>query len=180
MTTQTALVTVEEFQRLPPPEYGVKRELVEGEIVEMSTARGGHEKVKARFNSHLVLYAAAHPGIVVLVETRFVLGERSDVIPDLTVVREADFLATDPDDYFRRPLIAVEVVSSESASRLEAKTRAYLAHGAQAVIIAYPDERAIHVRVGDSAHVLGANDYLELPDVLPGFRVQVAEFFRGV
>jgi len=79
------------------------------------------------------------------------------------------------------PQLAFEAVSSESAAFLERKINVYLAAGFRAVWIAYPPERTLvtmHPN-GKGLH-LHKGQYLEEPDLLPGFRVLVDRFFDGI
>ena len=88
----------------------------------------------------------------------------------------------DPDKLFQgAPELAVEVVSSETALHLEQKVTTYLETGSRAVWVAYPEQRTVwrHLPSGVSQH-LKEGDYLEEPDLLPGFRVAVAQLFEGI
>lgn len=80
------------------------------------------------------------------------------------------------------PDIAIEVtMDEESASRLAYKAQLYLAHGARAVWIPDPDERAVYVlRGGADISRLVPGDRLEEPDLLPGFSLTVDEIFAEI
>lgn len=75
--------------------------------------------------------------------------------------------------------MAIEVVSSESADCLESKIEDYLARGSRAVWVLYPEHRVmrVHDHTG-SSRLLRTGDWLEDPELLPGFRVPVARFFE--
>jgi Uma2 family endonuclease len=77
------------------------------------------------------------------------------------------------------PTLAVEVVSpSDFMNEVEEKRIEYFAVGVINVIIVYPKVRTIHLYESAlRARILTEADTLELPDVLPGFSVRVAELF---
>ena len=55
----------------------------------------------------------------------------------------------------------------------------YLNAGVTVVIIADPKTESVSVyRDEGSPQIFGPNDTLTIPDVLPGFNVQVAKFFN--
>jgi len=95
-------------------------------------------------------------------------------------------------DYIRRnptwkvfsedsPQLAFEAVSSESAAFLERKIHVYRASGFRAIWIAYPTERTfLTMHPSGKGHRLHEGQYLEEPDLLPGFRVLVDRFFDGI
>ena len=77
------------------------------------------------------------------------------------------------------PDLAVEVVSPDDrAAEVRAKARDYIAAGVQQVWILGPDEQAITVQSTSSTQELGADDELDGGDLLPGFRVRVADLFQ--
>jgi Uma2 family endonuclease len=79
------------------------------------------------------------------------------------------------------PGIAVEVVSSETAARLEKKIDLYLAHGSKSVWVVFPEHRV--VRIFDASNrstKFEQNQTLEDPSVLPGFSTPVSAIFEGI
>jgi Uma2 family endonuclease len=79
------------------------------------------------------------------------------------------------------PELAFEAVSSESAAFLERKINVYLAAGFRAIWIAYPPERTlVTMHPNGKGHHLHEGQYLEEPDLLPGFRVLLDRFFDGI
>ncbi len=181
MATATALLTVEEFLRLPEAE-GVKRELVEGVVREMGSAGMVHEIVKRNFNRVLYVHSADHPAVSVFSETMFVLEDGEAYIPDVSVVLSSRLANRDLRQQFRgAPDLAIEVVSFESASQLESKVRGYLQAGSRMVWVAYPEQRVIHVyRPDGTAQRLQPEQTLEGGELLPDFRVSVSQIFAGI
>ncbi len=181
MSTAVALMTVEEFLRLPEKE-DVRIELIEGVPIEMGRAALGHENVKSRFIEFLMAYLHDHPIGRVFSETTFVLSEDSAPIPDVAFVLANRLANRDPHKQFAgAPDLPIEVVSSETAAQLEAKIRSYLRFGAKAVWVAYPEQRIVHVHHPDgTSRRLEGDQILEAPDLLPGFQVKVAAIFQDL
>ena len=181
MPTQATLVTLEDFQQMPPPPPGVKRELIEGVVTEMGKALSGHEKVKANFLELFAEPCNRKTPWALVSESEFVLGETMDAIPDVAIVRRRDILAAPSDkDLSFPPVLAVEVVSSEKAEDLEAKVRGYLAHGVATVLVAYPKLGEIQVRTTNGYLQLTSESRLELPQLSPDWSADVSDFFLGV
>lgn len=175
-----ALMSVEEFEQLPE-EFGIKRELIEGELLEVSHGLFGHEEVKSVLVFHVVLHSASHPDVWLLAETEYAYGG-SRVIPDLSLIRTKDRKVASPDRHCDVPLlVAFEVVSSESADALERKSEIYFRHGARAMVVCYPMRRYVQVwRPDDTRRVFRESQALELPDVLPGFQMPVSALFENL
>src|SRR5712692_6235399 len=178
--TTAALLTVEEFQELPQPE-GQRIELIQGEVVSMPVAGYPHEKTKANWNRILTRWLIDNPIGEVFVETGFVLDEHNAPIPDVSLVLNHRLVPGTKGPLTGAPDLAIEVVSSETASHLEIKIALYFAHGSKAVIVAYPEQRVL--RVYDASGIsrkLEPHETLEGIDLLPGFRVPVSAIFEGV
>lgn len=81
----------------------------------------------------------------------------------------------------RRARLGGGGVSSEFAEYLEGKVEDYLANGSRGVWELYSEQRVIrlHDRSG-SSRLLRETDWVEDPDLLPGFRAPVKKFFEGL
>jgi Uma2 family endonuclease len=180
MATITAPLTVEQFLQLPE-EQTWRCELVEGEIVPMGNASRQHEWVKGNFIRHLVAYSLQHGIGQILSETMYKIRSSEARTPDVSF-QLARSLSGDPDKLFEgSPDLAVEVVSSETAAFLERKITLYLETGSQAVWVAYPKHRTLWTHHADGiSRLLKEDQHLEEPELLPGFRVLVANFFEGI
>ena len=78
------------------------------------------------------------------------------------------------------PDLAVEVVSpTDSAVELIAKVREYQAAGVAQVWVIYSNVREVHI-FGDGLQirVIGPTEAIDGGDLLPGFRLSLAELFR--
>ncbi|MFN7919319.1 MAG: Uma2 family endonuclease [Bryobacteraceae bacterium] len=174
-----AQITAAEFLTLPQ-EQTQRTELVAGEIVPMAGARFLHENVKSLVTRELMRYLLSHPIGRIYEETMYRLTPVDARQPDVSFLLQHRVNAVDPQDWPQgAPDLAVEVVSSESAADLEAKIELYLANGAKYVITAFPERRVIHVYTpGGSSRLLGVDADLELPELLPGFKTKVSNFFE--
>jgi Uma2 family endonuclease len=180
MATASALLTVDEFLKLPEHE-GERVELVEGEVITMAGAGFPHERVKARVHSLLVLWLAQNPIGEVFSETMYRLDEHSSLQPDVSVLLNERLTPGIEGLYPGAPDIAIEIVSSETAAYLQNKIDLYLEHGSRAVWVFYsrPPRILIHRSSGLVAK-LAAKQMLEDPDVLPGFSTPVSAIFEGL
>lgn len=175
MATTFAQMTVEEFERLP--EGDRKLELNDGVLVEVEMARAEHELVKAEFNS-LLATALAGSEFVVTPEAMNRLTDRVARIPDLGIWRRTDLKRMDPDrTIVGGPLVAVEIVSSETAQDLDEKIQQYFAAGTHAVWAIYPKTRAIIIARPDGITRLTVRDTLQAPELLPSLNIEVASVF---
>src|SRR5688500_17807397 len=128
MGTTTTRLTVDEYLALPEEQIA-RTELIDGEIVEMSGARFGHEWSKSRVLKALFAWAGAHPGFEVFAETTYNVSGADTLRPDVSVLPEQRAIDLDPQRVaVGAPLVAVEVVSSDEAVALETKVRLYLRH----------------------------------------------------
>lgn len=178
---EEGLVTVEEFERFPE-EQG-RSELVRGRIVREPPAGFGHGDLASRIDYRLRRIVEERAlGKVVTAETGFVLSEDPPTVrvPDVAFVtaervpseRLTGFAPFAPD-------LAVEIMSpSNTVSEIQEKVLEYLDAGTRLVWVVDPATDTItvwHSR-GD-IRLLGREDELQGGDVLPGFRLSVAEVF---
>jgi len=180
MGATTTLVTVQEFLALPEPE-GQRIELIGGEVVSMSFGHIPHEVVKKNLNKILVVWLAQNPVAEVFNETMFQLDDYNSLIPDLSVLFPGRVTPGATGLFQRAPEVAIEVVSSETATRLETKVELYLRHGSKSVWVVFPEQRAVRIfdATGQSKK-FEQSQTLADPGVLPGFQVPVAAIFEGV
>ncbi len=177
MATLATRLTVEEFDRLPELFDG-KRELVDGEVVEMAGALFGHELIKSDVAAALNMYASRHSGWKVFSETKFRLTPFDSRQPDVALLSTLRVGQTARDQHPEgAPELVIEVVSSESASDLESKVELYLATGAKQVWVIYPEQRVVWVYREGSVVRLRHTDTLETPDFLPGFSLPLQNIF---
>jgi Uma2 family endonuclease len=138
------LLSAADFLRLPPQE-GKKFELDEGELVEMTLPTYQHNRVVRRVLQFLDRYLESHPaGEVFAPDAGYILSQDPATLrgPDVSFLRAERARLIDPkaSAFQGAPDLAIEVVSpSDSARDLQRKVTQYMAAGAHAVWIVYPD-----------------------------------------
>ncbi len=173
-------LTSGEYSLLPESET-VGCELVHGELEQMGNAGLGHEQIKSRLSQLFMAHLLATKAGQLYPETQFAIDSENVRQPDLSIVLRGRHQLVPRRGYHAgAPDLAVEIVSSEFAAQLEDKLTLYLAHGAKAVMIVYPEQRTVRMYYPSGlAQTFREADTLTIPDVLPGFSVQVAEIFES-
>ncbi len=183
MSTQLQTVTAEEL--LAMPRGSVRRELVRGEVREMTPAGHRHGRVGMRFAWRLAEHVEEHDlGAVYLAETGFRLASGPDTVraPDAAFVRRERLEQIgDALGYFPgAPDLAVEVVSpGDRFTEVEEKVFEWLEAGTRMVVVLNPAQRTATIyRSRTDITVLTEDDTLAGADVVPEWSVRVAEFFE--
>jgi len=177
----TKVWTVEELERDGAPEG--RWELVDGELVEMAPSGRRATRVGVAIARHLGNHVVSRGlGEVSGADGGFVLFPGREVlrVPDAAFVRAERLVEADEDGFFRlAPDLAVEVISpTDRMAEVLAKVAMYLEAGVRLVWVADPISRTVTVYAADrSPTVLGEGDELDAGEVLPGFRVAIAELF---
>jgi Uma2 family endonuclease len=148
-----ALLTFEQFEKLP--EIAGKRELIDGEVIEMPPPKFRHTKIAQRLYD---LLRAAASGERTVQEAGYRVGG-GWVQPDVSVTRadhplNAGYLAGAPE-------LAIEILSPRNtAGQIEQKLTLYFSEGADEVWVVDPDKRSMTVyrRVGEEVHRLAIRD----------------------
>lgn len=178
--TATKKLTLEEYARLP--DDGVRRELDEGELIEMTFPRSRHTITALNLYDRLNPWVRSQGMGRCFMDAGFLMQDEPAVLrgPDVAFVRSDRLANMDLDDWIEgAPELAVEVVSpSEGAQDLHRKVHQYLEHGVVVVATIYPRERSVHVhRRAETILALGPADTLEIPDLFPGWSMPVADLF---
>jgi Uma2 family endonuclease len=185
MSTKTR-VTVQDLWRMGSTD-GVRRELVDGEVIEMAPVGGVHGKVTWTVSQKLGEHVYAHAaGEVVVGDVGFLLvlpGDPERVrAPDVAFVTGARLPEGRlPEGYIRgAPDLAVEVLSpSDNPLEIQQKVRDWLESGARLVWVIAPRARSATVyRPDGSARLVRDGDVLDGEGVLPGLRIQLGDLFR--
>lgn len=180
--TITKPVTIEEYEALAED---APYELIRGVLYEVAATKFVHMAVAGKFATHLGAYSVTTlPGRVLVGEGGFALEADPDslIIPDVAFIREERM----PRKHERRdwaripPDVAVEVRSPSNTRReTERKIEVYLAAGVPLVLVAGTDDETIAAHTQDGrVRIYRVGEDLDRGDVLPGFRVPVAEFFK--
>ena len=166
------------------PYDGVRRELVQGELREMTPAGYRHGNVASRINTRLGNFVEEHGlGIVSAAETGFRISSDPDTVraPDVAFVRRERIEEVgEPEGYWPgAPDLAVEVISPHDRYReVHEKVLDWLAAGTRMVILADPSSRTLTVyHASREVEILTEDDTLDGGDVVPGWRVKVSELF---
>jgi Uma2 family endonuclease len=180
MGTTTTLVTVQEFLEMPESE-GLIEELIGGEVVSTPRAGQPHEVTKSNLVRLLISRQTQNPVLRVFIETSYELDDRNCLIPDISLIAEKRIIPGSKGVFQGAPELAIEVVSSEPAARLQRKIRLYLAHGARSVWTIYPQEQMVRIEDAAGGSRLFLDDQpLTDPAVLPGFSIPTSAIFEGV
>lgn len=178
------LVTAEELQRMPNP-LDRRRELVDGEIIEMSPTTMWHGMIVGNVTESIKQFVRQHNlGIVAVGDPGHVLRRDPDLVraPDISFVGSENIPASGfPERGFWEgwPTLAIEVVSpDDKASDVHAKVHQFLEAGTKQVWVLWPERQSMTVHDQDGARELRPEAHLEGGDVLPGFSVMVSDLFK--
>ena len=182
--TVKQLLTAEELWALPEVP-GKRFELLDGELIEVPGANPLHGLLVELVLRLISAQARERDlGLAFADGTGYILGRGPDRvrIPDVSFVAWERVLAEGvPDEGFWpfAPDLAVEIVSpGDRADDVHSKVREYLAAGTRLVWVLWPRERAVTAHGLDGLiRELGPEDELDGGEVLPGFRVRVADLF---
>ena len=171
MTTRT-LMTIEQYDALSEKE-GVKYELNEGDLVTVPPwPRLVHNRVRDEIGFRLREYVHSRQLGEVTMETDFKLTEGTIRIPDVAFVPADRLLGIDPRQRLEgAPDLAVEVASPrDDPDDLVLKAQQYVAGGAKAVWIIYPEARLAYIyKPGQRPEIRDAAQALDDAELLPGF-----------
>ena len=183
MATAEALLTAEEFERMPDPGYPT--ELVRGRIVAMNPPGFRHGAVCVNIVRIVGGYLDRDDrGRLVSNDSGTITERGPDTVRGMDVgyysyerlpreKRPQGYPGVSPDAVF-------EVKSpSDRWSDLLEKTAEYLKSGVIKVCIVDPQRRTVTIYSQDEPErALSENDIFELPEIFPGLSVPVARFFE--
>lgn len=175
-------LTLEQFERLPE-EDEFRVELVRGRLVREPRPGGRHGRIAFRLAFLIERFAEARGLGQVVMETGFLLAEDPPTVrgPDVAFLAQENLPSEGaPVGHWRyAPDLAIEVLSpSNSAAEILEKAADYLRSGSRRVWVLDPEaERVTIYRPRGDVRVAEVGDLLEGEEVVPGFRVDVAEIF---
>ena len=179
-----ARLTAQDLLRLGGDD--VRRELVNGRVIEMPPHGWEHGEIAARILSLLLKHVKrAGRGRVAVGDVGFVLNVPGDPervrAPDVAFLSESRLPRGRSHEGFMvgAPDLAVEVLSpSDATFDVQQKVRDYLDAGARLVWLVAPQARTVTVyRADSSARLLREQDTLDGEDVLPGLAIPLATMF---
>ena len=180
MGATTTMVTVREFLQMAEPD-GQRMELIGGELVCMGRGGYAHEWVKSNLIEILVAWLAGNRSLKLLSESAFQIDELNSPIPDISLVLRKRARPGAPGLIYGAPELAIEVVSSETATHLESKVALYLGHGTKSVWAVFPEQRLVRIFNDNGGSTRFTQDQtLEDPSALPGFSTPVSAIFEGI
>jgi Uma2 family endonuclease len=150
----STLLTEEQFLNLPQSDQ--RRELLDGELIELPYTKYSHDELTKRI---FKLVTTVIPWERVWHETMYRLSPVSRVIPDISVDWPEQLVV---DDWKQgAPMLAIEIASRGNiAEELERKRTLYLQHGAAEVWIIYPETHTMLVSRRDGGMIVEASaDY---------------------
>ena len=179
----TNLMTAEDLLALP--DDGWRYELIRGVLHRMSPGGLEHSDIGSEVLTRLRVYVHERDlGLVVGPDAGFFFERDPDTvrIPDVAFIRAERLPPPDQRSGLSPvvPDLAVEVVSpNDRPGEVADKIAFYLAHGVPLVWAIYPRTRTVVAhRPGQEPRTFGVGDVLEADDIIPGFRLPVADIFR--
>jgi len=174
--TVVSLMTADELSRLPAD--GWRYELVQGELRKMSPSGARHGRIAAEIVGSLVAHMKRNrSGAVYSSETGFRIARQPDTVraPDAAFVRSDR--VTETAGFFEGPPDAAFEVTSpgDTYSEIEEKTLDWLRAGVKIVVIVDPRTKTARIHRADGA--TSVEDVIEIDDVIPGWRLPLAELF---
>ena len=181
-TTERRIITAEELFSMP--DDGYRYELVRGELRKMAPTGGEHGDISSNIHLNLGPHVRANNlGRTRIAESGFVLERDPDSVraPDVAFVRRERIEAIGRTTRFwpEAPDLAVEVISpNDRYTEVDEKVADWLAAGTGMVVVVNPRNRTVKVhRSPADAVTLTMADTLDGADVVPGWRMPVAEIF---
>jgi len=176
----TTSLTIDDFERLPADAVQ-QRELVDGELIDVSGNTPLHNIVRDRLLSRLMAWAEAQAAGEVISEQEYdFLGNAHG--PDVSFFGPEKQVLLDLDKRVQRfvPDLAIEVASaSDTYDSLLRKKERYRRAGTTEVWLISAENAEIAIYGPDRDRILRAGDTLS-SEVLPGFAIAVNDLFRGL
>jgi Uma2 family endonuclease len=176
-----ATMTAEQFDALPE-EDGRKWELLDGELIEVSSATPKHNRIMGRLYKLLDTFAEQKKLGAVLMETDLAVRANTRLRPDMGFFSAETWRTVDIEvvPVKQIPDIAVEIISpSETATTINRKVDAYLKWGVQEVWLIDPEIRTLFVHTLTGAQSLSEGAFLT-SEFVPGWRLQIADLFENL
>jgi len=178
MAETKTLMTIEEFDALPE-EPGVRYELIEGELYVLASPMYYHQRVCKRLTVKLDAYATVHGGDV-NEHTDFKMADNTVLAPDVYYLTAEHLARIDPHKRNEgAPDLCIEVWSPSNERQeedLRRKAKIYLANGARAAWLIYPESRIARVyKPGRPVEIRDEDQALEDAELLSGFSLRLSE-----
>lgn len=179
--SRKTLLTAAELEQMPDDD-SVLIELDEGELITMPPAGFEHGSRGNRIAFVLTRHVREHDlGEILSADTGFRLSPDTVRAPDVSFVRKERLAEVRSKGFAKgAPDLAVEVFSPfDDVRQLMRKVKQYLAAGCHTVWIVYPERREVQIlEASGTDRMLGVEDVLEAPELLPGFSIRISELFK--
>lgn len=182
MSTIVPFMTASQLSELP--DDGYRYDLVRGELLKMSPAGRGQGRIAAIFlRSFDTFVLEKCLGETYAAETGFLLATDPDTVlaPDVSFVSRDRLPAIEGVQGFIPipPDLVVEVISpSDRYTEVEDKVLEWLNAGTKVVITLNPRKSLARIyRSPKDVQTLEETDILELPDIVPGWKIPLHELF---
>lgn len=179
MATTTSL-TIDDFERLPADAVKHK-ELVDGELIDVSGNTPRHNKIRDRLLARLLAWAEAQSAGDVISEQEYdFMGNAHG--PDVSYLAPETQALLDLDKRVQRfvPDLAIEVASaSDTYDSLLRKKERYRRAGTTEVWLISAENAEIAIYGPDQDRILRAGHTVSSP-MLPGFAIAIDDLFRGL
>jgi Uma2 family endonuclease len=176
-------LTVEELVKMQAQMPDYRMELVDGEILVMSPSGYESDEVATRMSAKLFNWVDDRRlGRVTGSSAGFSLPNSDTRAPDVSFVFAAR-LRRSPRSFAEiAPDLIVEVKSpTDRLTKLRAKIADFLNQGTRVGILIHPEQQWIEIyQSGQAVITLGNGDVLTIPDLLPGWQVEVSELWSPV
>ncbi len=159
-------------------------ELIEGEMVEKMPSFGYVSGIGARFTTFIGVYLLnndiAH---ITDAQGGYDIDDENTLVPDVGIILKSRQAELPVDAYIPIPPDSViEVVSpsdlKDPKNRIEKKLKKYQDAGVPLIWYAFYDRKEVEVyRRDHPKQIYGINDTLDADDILPGFKLAVADIF---
>ena len=172
-----ATMTGAQFDALPYEE-GRRWELLEGDLIEVSSPTPEHQDIVFNPVTALKQHLGSRPRVRAHQDIEFALSKQDRLRPDVCVLLD-ERADVDPRKVpiLGAPNIAAEVISpSERAGETRRKVLTYLKWGVQEVWQIYPATHEVLIYAGSKRRELQQDEYLTT-DLLPGWSLLVALLF---
>ena len=184
MATKT-LVSARDYAALQEPE-GMRYELSEGELIVTPSASFFHNEIRDHLNARLRGFVESRRLGEVTSGTDVKLVGETVRRPDVAFVRAGRLRGVDLEQVPLPvvPDLVIEIVSkNDRADDLILKVSQYLAAGAKAVWLLYPNTRLAYRYLPDKlepeVRSAAAGHTFEEPELLPGFSLPLEQIFRA-
>ena len=181
MITKTRPMTAEEFLNMP--DDGFRHELIMGELVEMPPPGQYHAEIGSIVDGSLGPHVRGARIGKVYTEYGYILSFGPDTVraPDLSFIsRERLEAIGETRGYWPgAPDLAIEIISpSDRYTDVADKVQEWLDAGARMVVVINPRNRTVEIhRSNGDVEILAEGDTLDGAEVVPGWRIAVAEIF---